>query len=160
MGAHYISDGLLIHFLVIGTILTWILLILYQRHLFHWLSAGFWAWAAFALYFFITPLIQYYGNPVFLDERIVLTEGLPRMVWVTFFVAVGIVMFFWSYFRFHPGKPRFGLEQQAWPKGTWIVITVALLAAGYCLITYRGAFGTEMAAREFDGGKHIGKVRL
>lgn len=158
MAPYYIPEGLLLHLLVIGTVLTLIFFRLYRRHLFHYLSAGFWAWAAFALYFFITPLVQFIGNPYFVETRIVLTEGLPRMVWVTFFVAVGIATFFWGYFRTQPGKPRFGLDQQALPRGTWIVIILALLAAGYALITYRGAFGTERAQYEVVQSKHVGDV--
>lgn len=158
MGAYYIADGVFIQCLVMGTIMAFVFLHLYKRNLFHWLSPGFWAWSAFTLYFFLTPLSQYLGGPSLLEKRILLTEGWPRMVWVTFFVAVGISMFFWGFFRCRPGKPRFGIGQQAWPPGIKIIIILSLLAGVYSLMTYRGAFGTERADRGIVASKHVGDV--
>lgn len=159
MAARYISDGLLLHFLIIGIILLFTLLILRRRHLFHWLSTGFWAWAAFALYFFITPLIQFWGDPTYLEAYLAQTEGLPRMIWVTGCVALGITVFFWAYFRCHPGNPKLGLDQERWPPGTWIIIILALAGAAYSMIIYRGAFGFEAATYELEkSSKFVGKV--
>jgi len=159
MRTKYIFDGLMLHCLIIGAILLFILLLLRRRDLFHWLSAGFWAWAAFALYFFITPIIQYWGDLTYMETRLALTEGLPRMIWVTGCVALGLLAFFWAYFRYRPGNPRWGLDQESWPPGTWIIIILALAGAAYVMITYRGAFGFEAAPVEIEkSSKFVGKV--
>ena len=159
MRTEYISDGLLLHCLTIGTLLLFILFILRRRQLFHWLSAGFWAWGAFALYFFITPLIQFFGDPTYLETYLAPTEGLPRMVWVTACVALGITMFFWAYFRSRPGNPTLGLEQEKWPPGTSLIIVLTLAGAAYSMITYRGAFGFEVTPFELEkASKFVGKV--
>jgi len=159
MRTNFIADGLLLHCLIIGTILLLILVTLHRRHLFNWLSTGFWAWAAFVFYFFIAPLVQYWGDPVYLEAYLTPTEGLPRMVWVAGCVAVGITTFFWAYFRYRPGNPKWGLEQESWPPGTWIIIILALAGAVYSMITYRGAFGFEATQFELEkSSKFVGKV--
>lgn len=159
MRTKYIFDGILLHCLIIGIILLFTLLILRRRHLFHWLSTGFWAWGAFALYFFITPLIQYWGDPTHLETYLAPTEGLPRMVWVTGCVALGMTVFFWAYFRSRPGNLTLGLDQENWPPGTWIIIILALAGAVYSMIYFRGAFGFEAANFELEkSSKFVGKV--
>ncbi len=159
MKTKYIADGLLLHCLIIGTILVFVLLLLRRRNLFHWLSTGFWAWAAFALYFFITPLMQYWGDPIYMEAYLGKTEGLPRMLWVAGCVALGIMMFFWAYFSSRPGNPQLGLDKESWPTGTWIIIILALAGAAYSMITYRGAFGFEAAYYELEKSKRfVGKV--
>jgi hypothetical protein len=159
MAARYIPNGLLIHFLTIGTILLLIYLILRREHLFHWLSTGFWAWTAFTFYFFIAPLIQYWGDPHYMEIYLAPTEGLPRMIWVTWCVAVGIAMFFWAYFRSRPAIRRYGLNQESWPTGTWMIIILSLAGAAYTLVVYRGAFGFEMTQVDIEGSsKFVGKV--
>jgi hypothetical protein len=153
----YVASGILIHSLIIGVLLGMILLALQRRGLCHWLSYGFWSWASFSLYFFITPLIQYYGDPFYLVTRLAVTEGLLRMVWVTFCVAVGIAVFFFAYFRTAPSSSSLGLSQD-WPPGTWLVISLALAGAAYSLIYFRGAFGLEQVPTEIKGGKYVGQV--
>ncbi len=159
MRTKYIADGLLLHCLIVGTILLLVLIILQRRHLFHWLSTGFWAWAAFAFYFFIAPLIQFWGDPQYMEAFLAPTEGLSRMIWVTYCVAVGLVTFFWAYFRYRPGNPKWGLDQESWPPGTWIIIILALAGAAYSMIFYRGAFGLEVSPYELEkSSKFVGKV--
>lgn len=152
-----IAQGFLIHSLIMAGLLGYVGLALYRRGLCHWLSFGFWSWAAFCLYFFITPLIQYFGDPFYLQTRLAATEGLGRMVWVTACVAVGLAVFFYAYFRTSPGRVSFGLTQD-WPPGTWLVLALALIGAAYSLIYFRGAFGLEPIPLEIRGGKYVGQV--
>jgi hypothetical protein len=153
----YITEGLTVHFLVMGSLLAFIALQLRHHHLFHWRSAGFWAWSAIALYFFITPLIQHLDDPYYLETRLALTEGLWRMVWITVCVAVGTAVFFLAYFNTRPGHPNFGLPQETWPRGAWIVIILGLVGAAYSLGTYRGVMGLgDTAQATIQGGKFVG----
>ncbi len=154
----YVSVGLWLHFLVIGPLLCVMFLKLYRDGQFHWLSAGFWAWGSMALYYFITPMTQHLGNPFYLETRLAATEGLPRMIWITFCVALGISVFFLAYFKTKPGRPRFGLPQDSWPPGTWLVLILTLAGAAYSLIKYRGAFGFQAEDWMMEGGQYVGSV--
>jgi hypothetical protein len=156
----YITEGLIIHFMVISTLVVIIILQLHRQHLFNWHSAGFWAWCAIMLYFVITPAIQELGgNRYYLDTRLSLTEGLPRMLWVTLCVAVGIALFYLAYFLTKPGSPNFGLPQKTWPRGTWIIIILCLLGAWYSLSTFRGITGSESSESvTIVGGKFVGET--
>jgi len=153
-----IAQGFFIHCVVLAALLWYSWLNLQRRGLFHWLSFGFWSWAAFCLYFFITPLIQYFGDPFYLETRLEVTEGLPRLLWVTSCVAVGIFVYFTAYFRSTPSRPSFGLSQEEWPRGTWLVLFLALAGTFCSLIYYRGAFGFEIIPIEIVGGKYEGEV--
>ncbi|MFI5329509.1 MAG: hypothetical protein ACHQ2F_00520 [Desulfobaccales bacterium] len=132
-----------------------VMLVLSRRHLFHYRSAGFWAWCAVSLYFLVTPAIQLNGDLSYLETRLALTEGLPRMEWVTLCVAMGIAVFFLAYFVTKPGHPNFGLTQETWPTGTWIIIILAMLSAAYSLIIFRGAFGYETPAYTIVNGRYV-----
>ena len=154
----YIAEGLFTHSLVMGALLGVVLWTLYRYDLCHWLSFGFWSWAAFALYFLITPLIQFYGDPYYLESRLAVTEGLPRMLWVTCCLAAGISVYFWAYFRTVPSRLNLGLSKEEWPPGTWLVLILALAGGTYSLIYFRGAFGLEMIPREIVQGKYKGEV--
>lgn len=151
----YIAEGLTIHFMAIGTVQALMLLALYKRQLFHWRSAGFWAWCAFSLYFLVTPAIQLNGNLYYLANYLRFTEGLPRMLWVTLCVAMGIAFFFLAYFNSKPGYPNCGLPQETWPPGTWFIIILALVGVAYSLIVYRGAFGYEMPTYVIENGRYV-----
>jgi hypothetical protein len=135
----YITEGLIFHFMVMSILVVIIALTLHRKHLLHWRSAGFWALSAIMLYFVITPGIQELGGDrYYLETRLAMTEGLPRMLWVTLCVAVGIAVFYLAYFNTKPGRPNFGLPLQTWPHGAWIIVLLCLLAAGYSLAAYRG----------------------
>jgi hypothetical protein len=155
----YIEEGLTFHFMVMSSLLAFIAIQLRSHQLFHWRSAGFWAWGAMTLYFFITPLIQHLGNPYYLETRLAVTEGLPRMVWITVCVALGIAVFFLAYFNTKPGNPHFGLPPETWPRGAWIVIILCVLGAAYSLGTYRGVLGMEETAKvTIRDGKFVGET--
>lgn len=154
----YISVGLWLHFLVIGPLLFVIFLKLYRDGQFHWLSAGFWALGSMTVYFLITPMTQHLGNPFYLETRLAVTEGLSRMIWVTFCVALGISVFFIAYFKTKPGRPGFGLPQDSWPPGSWVVIILMLAGAAYSLIKFRGAFGLPTEDWVMAGGKYVGGI--
>jgi hypothetical protein len=154
----YITIGIWIHVLVISPLIFVVFLKLRRNEEFHWLSAGFWALGSMALYFLITPLIQSFGNPYYLETRLAVTEGLSRMLWVTFCIFLGMSVFFLAYFNTRPGRPNFGLRQDAWPRGTWVVIILSLMGAAYSMIKYRGSFGFEAEQVAISWGKYVGQT--
>ena len=156
MNLSYINLGLSVHFLAMAPLLLLVFLKLRQQGLFHWLSAGFWAWGSMALYFIITPLIQNFGDPIALESRLAVTEGLSRMLWVTFCVALGMTVFFLAYFKTRPGRPRFGLPQDSWPPGTWLVIILMLAGAAYSMITFTGSYGFQAEQVLIVDSKYVG----
>lgn len=156
MKLSYISLGIWIHCLVMAPLLIVIFLKLRRRGLLNWLSAGFWAWGSMALYFLITPMIQYFGDPVAITDRVALTEGLSRMIWVTTCVALGMSVFFLAYFKTRPGQPQFSLPQDSWPLGTWVVIILALAGTAYSLITFSGSYGFQAEQVQIVDSKYVG----
>jgi hypothetical protein len=154
-----ITDALLLHALAIAGLLFYIYLRLRERGLFHWLSAGFWVWGAIFFYCLAVPLYQwFFGDPFFIETRLAVTEGIPRLLWITFCIALGSYFFFFAYLRAKPAQIRLGLPQDTWPTGTTIIIALALLGAAYCMVTYRGALGLERPRLMIVNSRFIGGV--
>lgn len=157
-GAVGLFDGLCLHFLLIAALLFYLAVSLRRRRLFHWLSAGFWAWASMCFYFVAVPMFQWYqgGSDLYL-KRLYYTEGLPRLVLITGCIVLGGAVFFYTYFRTRPGRgSRLNLPPDGWPGGTWLVLFLSLLGAAYSLCTFRGFFGMAKTSLLIEGGKFTG----
>jgi hypothetical protein len=155
----YLFEALILHCLAVGFMLLAVLFHLRRLGLFHWLSAGFWAAATFCLYFFAVPLVNWLtGEMYFLETRLAVTEGIPRLLWVTFCIAVGMAAFFGTYFKTGLRKVTFGLNDNRLPPGAWLILALALLAAAYALIKFRGSFATSTHQVLIEGGKFTGDI--
>jgi hypothetical protein len=154
-------EALALHFLLVIAALTGIAVILRRRGRFHWVSAGFWAWSSMCLYFVAAPLLQWHlgGSELYL-KPLSYTEGLPRLITITGCLVLGSGAFFASYLRTRPGQVHFHLPPSGWPRGTWLVVLLSLLGAGYSLIAYRGFFGYTAGSEPLliEGGKFVGQV--
>jgi hypothetical protein len=140
-----LNDALLIHGLVLGYLLAFEYMELRRHRLFHWLSAGFWAWGAILFYGLVAPLGQYYlGDSFYIETRLAVTEGMPRLLWITCCIAIGTYVFFLVYLKSRPAQIRLGLPQDHWPIGTSVILAIALAGAAYSLISYRGFMGIEI----------------
>jgi hypothetical protein len=155
-----LNDALLIHGLVLSYLLVFEYFELRRHSLFHWLSAGFWVWGAVLFYCLLAPLGQYYlGDSSYVETRLAVTEGIPRLLWITCCIAIGTYVFFFIYIRSRPAQIRLSLPQNRWPIGTSAILALALAGAAYSLITYRGFVGIEVTQKlEIVQGKFSGGV--
>ena len=152
-------EALLIHLLVMAGMLSLVCYLLHRRGLFHWLSAGFWTAAALALYFFLVPLMNWLtGQTFYLESRLAVTEGLSRLQWVTFLIVVGTAGFYSAYFHTRFKAVTLGLRDDQLPAGTWIIMALALLAAAYAMVMFRGSFAVARDQVMIEGGEFTGEV--
>jgi hypothetical protein len=152
-----LNDALMIHGLVLSGLLAYEYVELRRHRLFHWLSAGFWVWGAILFYGVVAPLGQYYlGDPGYTETFLAVTEGIPRLLWITCCIAAGTYMFFVGYFKSRPAQIRLGLPLNRWPVGTLVILSLALAGAAYSLITFRGFMGIEAQKLEIIQGKFAG----
>ena len=105
----------------------------------------------------VAPLGQYYlGDPSYTETFLAVTEGIPRLLWITCCIAVGTYMFFVGYLKSRPAQIQLGLPLNRWPVGTFVILSLALAGAAYSLITFRGFMGTEAEKVEIIRGEFTG----
>lgn len=152
-------EALGLHLLLTGCLLALGGFLLHRRGLFHYLSAGFWAMATFGLYFFAAPLLNCLtGELFYLETRLAVTEGVPRLLWVTCCISVGLAAFFGGYLRTGRRQVTFGLREQPLTAGTWLILALALAAAAYALVKFRGSFATAGYQVVMESGKFTGDI--
>ena len=95
-----IEEILLINSLVIGGTLAFWWRVLWRRGLFHWATAGFWAWASFALYYVLNPLFYFLSDDVWEYKlHLEIAGGTDRAFWILLVAETGITCFFFVYLR-------------------------------------------------------------
>lgn len=155
-----VESLLIIHSITIGLLLLAIAIILYRRGLFKWTSAGFWAWAAFLLYFVLNPLLSILEGDYF-DYQIQLeiSGGVFRGLWIMFVVIVGISLFFAAYLKTTYRPVNWGLHPRPeWIRPGQILLLLPFIAFGaYALITYR-ADVSNLQDIVVEGGRFIGNI--
>ncbi|MBK7917798.1 MAG: hypothetical protein IPJ94_16345 [Chloroflexi bacterium] len=98
---------------LVGFELLFFAYLLARQSLFHWLSAGFWAWVAFMIYFFVPPVAAVVsGNVYSFQTRLQLGGGVGRGLWVAFVILVGIGVFFLTYLRTRPHRIYLGVHSE------------------------------------------------
>ncbi len=153
------QDAFLLHLLSLGGGLSVVCYLLRRQGLLHWLSAGFWMAAAMALYFFLVPLMNWLtGQTFYLESRLAVTEGVSRLQWVTFMITVGIGCFFSVYLNTRCKPITLKLRDDCLPTGSWIIMILALLAAIYALILFRGPFSISQDNLLIEGGRFTGDI--
>ncbi|MEJ5310871.1 MAG: hypothetical protein WHX52_13990 [Anaerolineae bacterium] len=150
---------LTVHIIVVSTFLAVVLSILLRRGLFHWTSAGFWAWVSFALYYALNPLAALYtGTLNRYRICLAIAGGTERGLWILGVALSGMTAFFWAYLRTKPGKITWRLRDDTF---TFPMVAFAVLFGAfgvYSLLSYRAFVvdtGRELA---FEGGRHVGQV--
>lgn len=142
------QDILLITAGLVGVELALVAVLLSRRGLFHWLSAGFWAWAAFMLYYVVTPISAVASNNLASFQlRLQASGGAWRGLWVALVILIGIAVFFAAYSRTSPRTVRLGLRSGTPPFTPflfyWLVVFAgfglyALLASRAGLASWGG----------------------
>jgi len=153
----YLTAGTVgLELLVFGVLLA-------RKGLFRWAGAGFWAWAAFGLYYVVNPFfVALTGNN--LDRyviRLELSGGIPRGLWILLVIVLGIGVFFWAYLRQSAAQSSFKtmpLSGEATPLHLLgVLILIFFLAFGfYSLVQFR-TFSAEQEVL-ITGGRFVGNV--
>ena len=116
--------------------------------------------AAIALFFLLAPLMNWLtGQTSYLESGLAVTEGVSRLQWVTFMIVVGTVCFYVAYFLTELKPVTLGFRDDSLPPGTWIIMTLALLAAAYAIVMFRGSsFALARDQVVIEGGGFTGDI--
>lgn len=133
---------------------------LLRQRLFRWTTAGFWAWAAFALYFVVNPLFSVWWNIDRYQTYLSVSGGLARGEWILIVVSVGIVAFFVSYLR-SSSKPviwKLPVEEYGYTSSSKLVLFLFIAISLYSLLAFRvGTFSIGRTV-SFEAGRYTGQV--
>ncbi len=153
------TEALGLHLLLTGSLLALVSLALQRRGLLHFLSAGFWAAASFALYFFAVPLLQWLtGELTCLETRLAVTEGVSRLLWVSGCVQLGLAAFFGAYLKTGLRPVTLGLRDRRLSGVAWLLLALSLAAAAYSLIMFRGSFAAAKCRVVIESGRFTGDI--
>ena len=147
---------------IVGLELAMFAVLLARRDLLHWTSAGFWSWAAFLVYFVISPLAVSFNETAMsrLQVLLALSGGVERAFWVLLLVLMGVAAFFVVYLRtsFKPitwGLPP-GPVELSLP--ALFVLFVFVVFGMYSLLVFRaGLFSTEGETLILEG-RFVGNI--
>jgi hypothetical protein len=125
---------------------------------FHWLSAGFWAWAAFGLYFVASPFCALFDpdNLYRYEMHLYLSGGSARWLWVLAMIMVGIIVFFVSYM--HTKHKQVSFNIMLMPKiaiNVYIIMSIFSIWGFLSLLYFRSQLfnidGLVMKGGHFSG---------
>lgn len=146
---------------VIGTSLVAFAILLVRRGCFHWLSAGFWAWIAFLLYYVVTPLAAVIGGTTFpFEVRLQASGGVEHGIWVVLVILIGITVFFLAYFRAPWRQVNLGIRDKT-PTTTPLFIFWLLVFSGFGLIALlasRSGLTNWQGKEIITNGRFVGDV--
>ena len=150
---------LLIHCAVVSVVLAVAWRLLARRGLFHWLTAGFWAWVAFTLYFVVNPFFSVLeGDLDRYDICLTLAGGFERWLWILVVIIAGITVFFLAYLRttFRPVTFQIKPIRQITP--TLFFVMLVFIGLGlWFLILFRSNL-YEVSGIMIRGGRFVGAV--
>ncbi len=146
---------------MIGIELGIIALVLVRRGRFRWLSAGFWGWCAFALYFVLSPLAVVISKKLIdYQIRLDIGGGAGRGFWIIFVLFSGILVFFLAYLRTPYHIYTLGIDETKTP---FILIALLwLLIFGgfgtFSLLASRSGLASWGAETVIQSGRFTGEV--
>ncbi|MEM4204148.1 MAG: hypothetical protein QXS54_08780, partial [Candidatus Methanomethylicaceae archaeon] len=154
------SQILLIHSLVVGILLLFWLYWLNRRGLFRWNTAGFWAWAAFLLYFVLNPLLSALSGDYLLYEiNLTIAGREARATWIGVVICVGISVFYLVYLRTKAAPVTWKLKHPVrYPPTVWFVVLISLAVALPALLTFRVGFVGNQQNVVIEQGRFVGEV--
>lgn len=157
-----ISSILQITAAVISLELALFAVLLVRRGLFHWMSAGFWAWGAFLVYFVLSPVAASFDDLSMsrLQFLLALSGGIERAFWVLLLILMGIAAFFVAYLRtsYRPvtwslPPPPLSLNLPS------LFVLLAFTAFGmYSLLVFRAGLFSVEGEKLIRGGRFVGNI--
>lgn len=143
-----------------GFILLFFGLILKRKNLFNWTTAGFWAWAAFALYFVVNPLASSWWNLQRYAIRLSLSGGLARGEWIMVCSLAGMIVFFLAYFmtKTRPYTWNLDVTRPDLTVPMKLAVVGILALAGLSLLTFRTKYFSTSQSFVIEGGEFTGEV--
>lgn len=136
-------------------------ILLKRRGAFHWLSAGFWAWFAFGLYFVLVPISSVITGRVYdFQVRLVAGGGFQRGLWVLVVIFIGIMFFFSSYLKTSFKTIDFGLKNETFLKNPFFIYWLILFVGYgiYSLLASRAGLISWQGEEVISHGRFVGDV--
>jgi len=147
---------------VVGLELAFFAALLMHRRLFHWTSAGFWAWASFLLYFVLSPwAVSVSDFPLYRANLILeLSGGIERASWILLVVIMGIAAFFLSYLRtsFKPITWRLPPGPIKLNPPTAIILFAFVVFGMYSLLVFRAGLFSIEGEKLIVNGRFVGNI--
>jgi hypothetical protein len=151
-----------IHIFAVSAVLALMATFLLRRGLYHWTSAGFWAWWAFGLYFVITPLATLM-NAASLYEfqtKMEIAGGIDRGWWILTMIVAGITAFFIVYLR-TPYKPvtwQLPAGIVHWKLSALLSLCTFMVFGIYSLVVFRAGLGQVRDDISVVNGRFVGNI--
>jgi hypothetical protein len=154
-----IKTLLWIHIYIVGIFLALVALILWRRGLLRWDRAGFWAWAAFGLYYILNPFFALRNNALLLYEiNLSLAGGITRGQRILLVLLLGMTAFFWAYLRTNPGQTNWRL-QSSYISPLMLTALLPIITFGaYSLLTQRSFILESGRQAVVEGGRFLGQI--
>lgn len=150
---------LTVHIIVVTVFLAFVALILIRRGLFRWNTAGFWAWASFALYYVLNPLFALRNNNLYLYElHLAIAGGTERGLWILFVLLLGMTFFFIAYLRTSVKKAARRLKNDRISMPALLSVLPFLGLGIYSLVSQRALIVDTGREKIIDGGRFTGQV--
>jgi hypothetical protein len=146
---------------LVGAELALFAVLLFRRGLFHWLSAGFWAWAAFGLYYVAAPLAAVMsGNLARYQIRLEYSGGAGRGWWILAVILTGIAIFFLAYLRTVYRIVTLGMIGKSTPALPFFPPWLLLFAGFglYALLASRAGLTSWGGERLIVSGRFVGDI--
>jgi hypothetical protein len=148
-----------VHLVIVSGLLLIIAYLLRRCHLFRWSTAGFWAWVAFALYYVLNPLSSLLQKDLYLYQvNLTISGGTERGLWILGVTVMGILAFYFSYFRTPPVKITWNLSVRHLTLSMVIVLVPFLVFGLYSLLAYHASTVEINKELIISSGRFTGQV--
>lgn len=159
MNSTSLETFLSVHIVLVGIALIIAWRVLARRNLFRWTTAGFWAWAAFFLYYLANPFFSLlYGSLSRYKVSLYMAGGIDRGYWIMVNILVGMLVFFTVYIRTKTQLVTLRLEKKSEQITTMMlfilsgIITLSL----YSLFSYRASLISTGRDVVIESGRFVG----
>jgi hypothetical protein len=154
-----IETVLTVHIAGMTVTLLFAAVFLWRHGLFHWTSAGFWAWASFVLYYVLNPFFALHTEGLALYyQRLAIAGGTERGLWILFVALVGIAVFFWAYLRTRPVQVNWRLSDDTFSLPMLLTALLFMAYGIYSLLTQRALVVNTGRETVIDNGRFTGQV--
>lgn len=136
--------------------------LLARRGLFRWLTAGFWAWTAFLVYFVLSPVAASFDDLSMsrLQFLLALSGGIERAFWVLLLILMGIAAFFVAYLRtsYRPVTWKLPPGPLSWNPPSLFVLLAFTAFGMYSLLVFRAGLFPVEGEKLILGGRFVGNI--
>lgn len=153
------ENFLTLHIVIMTVFLVLVAMFLIRSGLFRWDRAGFWAWAAFALYYVLNPLFTMItGDLNQYNVMLQISGGFERGLWILFVIICGIMAFFVAYLRTKLVIITWRLQSNRFTLPMLAIMAGFFMFGIYSLLTQRALVVPSEREKIIESGRFVGQV--